>query len=112
VTAVVTVANKSGRPLEKAWLYAGGRVQSIQDIGEQARVNVDEQQWQPADRLGRTEPNHAVLSWAFSRIESDAILKASPAWLFGWWREPGLGLRWNGRVEAQLQLIMVPLVAP
>jgi hypothetical protein len=111
-TGVMTVTNKSGRPLEKPWLYVGGRVQSLQDIGEQVRFNADAQQWQPADRLGRTEPNHAVLAWAFSRLETDAILKASPAWLFGWWRDPSLGLTWNGRAEAQLQLIMVPLVAP
>ncbi len=110
--AVLTVTNRSGRVLERPWLYSGGRVQSLPDIGGQARLTVDEQQWQTADRLGRTEPNHAVLSWAFARVESDAILKASPAWLFGWWRDTALGLTWNGRAEAPLQLIMVPLVAP
>jgi hypothetical protein len=110
--AVVTVTNLSGRVLENPWVYAGGRVHALPGIGQQARVILDEQQWQAADRLGRTEPNHAVLTWAFSRVESDAILRASPAWLFGWWRDPTLGLTWNGRSEAPLQLIMVPLAAP
>jgi hypothetical protein len=110
--AVLAVTNKSGRTLENPWLYVGGRVQALPDLGEHVRINVDDQFWQSADRLGRTEPNHALLAWAFSRVESDAILKASPAWLFGWWRDAGLGLTWNGRSEAQLQLVMVPLVAP
>jgi len=108
----VTVTNGSGRRLEFPWLLMRGRVQSLPAIGEVAQLVLDEQQWQPHDRLQRTEPNHALLMWAFSRLEADSILKGTPAWLVGWMRDPSLALRWDGRPEAPLQLVLVPLGAP
>ncbi len=111
VTAV-TVTNRSGQSIKPAWILAAGRVQPLPAIAEAARIVLDEQNWQPYDRLQRTEPNHPLLLWAFSRLEGDAILKASPAWLLGWMRDPALALRWAGRVETPLQLVLVPLGAP
>jgi hypothetical protein len=61
--------------------------------------------------MQRTEPNHALLMWTFSRLESDAILSSTPAWVVGWWRDPALAFAWDGRVEAPLQLVLVPLAA-
>ncbi len=111
VTAI-TVTNGSGRRLEFPWLFVRGRVQPLPAIGEVLQRVVDEQQWQPHDRLQRTEPNHALLQWAFSRLEADAILKGIPAWLVGWMRDPSLALKWDGRPEVPLQLVLVPLRAP
>lgn len=110
--ATVQVINRSGWPLEKAWVQRAGQLQSVPPIGEVARLVLDDQQWQAPDRLGRTEPNHALLFWAFSRLDADAILKATPAWLVGWWRDPALAMRWDGRLESPLQLVLVPLTAP
>lgn len=109
-TAVVT--NRSGARLEKPWIYASGRVQSVPDIAESAHLALDERGWQTRDRLQRTEPNHALLLWAFSHVESDAILKATPTWLIGWVHDPALGLRWGDRLESAPQLVLVPLTPP
>lgn len=109
-TAVVT--NRSGGRIEMPWIYAAGRVQSVPDIGADARLVLDDQRWQARDRLQRTEPNHQLLIWAFSHLETDAILKTTPTWLVGWLRDPALGLRWGGRPEATRQLVLVPLSAP
>jgi hypothetical protein len=111
-TVMLTVANRSGQRVDPAWLYASGRVQRLPPIGDAAQLPIDEQKWQPFDRLQRTEPNHALLQWAFSHLDGDAILKATPAWLVGWTRNPSLALRWNGRTEAPLILVLVPLTAP
>ncbi len=109
-TAVVT--NRSGGRLEKPWIYAAGRVQSVPDIGADAWIVLDGRRWQARDRLQRTEPNHLLLLWAFSHLESDAILKTIPTWLVGWLRDPALGLRWGDRPEGAPQLVLVPLTAP
>jgi hypothetical protein len=76
-----------------------------------ARVPLDAQRWQARDRLQRTEPNHQLLLWAFSLLESDAILKTTPTWLVGWVRDPALGLRWGNRAESTHALVLVPLAA-
>jgi len=76
-----------------------------------ARVPLDAQRWQARDRLQRTEPNHQLLLWAFSLLESDAILKTTPTWLVGWVRDPALGLRWGNRAESTPALVLVPLAA-
>ncbi|MDR7483883.1 MAG: hypothetical protein QN187_00975 [Armatimonadota bacterium] len=110
--ATVTVTNRSGRPLEQPWVFVAGRVQAIPPIVGTARLVLDEQHWQPHDRLSRTQVHHALLVWAFSRLAADAILSATPAWLVGWWRDPVLALRWDGRIDAPLQLVLVPLTAP
>lgn len=110
--AVASVHNRSGRPLEGAWIYAARRVQRVASIRETAEIVLDETRWQAADRLPRTEENHALLAWAFTRLEADAILKSAPAWLVGWWRDPALAPTWNGRAQTPLQLVLVPLAAP
>ena len=111
-SAIASIANRSGRPLEGPWIYAAGRVQRVASIRESAEIILDEPHWQAADRVPRTEENHSLLTWAFSRLETDAILKGTPAWLVGWWRDPALTLIWDGRAQAPLQLILVPLAAP
>ncbi len=111
-TTTVSVTNRSGQRLESGWIYKAGQVQPLPAIGEAARMALDDQKWMPRDRLQRTEPNHLLLLWAFSRLEGDVILKAPPAWLVGWMRDPSLALRWEGRPEAPLQLVLVPLGAP
>lgn len=108
---VAVVANRSGVRLEKPWIFNGGRVQPVADIGADARLPLEAQRWQARDRLQRTEPNHQLLLWAFTMLESDAILKATPTWLVGWLRDPGLGLRWGNRSESTQALILVPLAA-
>ncbi|MDR7544630.1 MAG: hypothetical protein QN120_10345 [Armatimonadota bacterium] len=109
--ANVTVFNRTGQPLEEPWVYASGRVQRAPPVGAWAQFVLNEQRWQSADRLQRTEPNHALLLWAFSRLGSGAILREIPAWLVGWWREPAWALAWDGRSEAPLQLVLIPLLA-
>jgi hypothetical protein len=109
--ASVTVFNRTGRPLEEPWVYVAGRVQRAPAVGASAQFVLDEQRWQSADRLQRTEPNHALLLWAFSRLGGGAILREIPAWLVGWWREPAWTLAWDGRPEAPLQLVLIPLAA-
>jgi hypothetical protein len=109
---IISVTNRTGRAIEPAWVFAAGRVQALPSVGETARITLKDQDWQPDDRLQRTEPNHALLLWAFSRLKTDAILKATPGWLVGWMRDPGLALRWEGRVETPLQLVLVPLGVP
>ncbi len=111
-TTTLSVTNRSGQRLESGWLYKAGQVQPLPTIGEAARIAIDDQKWIPRDRLQRTEPNHPLLLWAFSRLEGDGILKSPPAWLLGWMRDPSLALRWGGRPEAPLQLVLVPLGAP
>jgi hypothetical protein len=106
---VVAVANRTGVRLERPWIALGGRVQSVPEIGASARITLDAQRWQTRDRLQRTEPNHQLLLWAFSLLESDAILKMTPTWLVGWLRDPALGLRWGNRFESTHALILVPL---
>ncbi len=108
----LSVTNRSGQRLESGWVYKAGQVQPLPAIGEAARIVIDDQKWIPRDRLQRTDPNHPLLLWAFSRLEGDVILKAPPAWLVGWMRDPSLTLRWEGRPEAPLQLVLVPLGAP
>ncbi len=108
---VAVVTNRSGVRVEKAWIFNSGRVQPITDIGADARLPLDAQRWQARDRLQRTEPNHQLLLWAFSMLESDAILKATPTWLVGWLRDPALGLRWGNRSELIHVLVLVPLTA-
>jgi hypothetical protein len=108
---VAVVANRSGVRLEKPWIFNGGRVQPVADIGADARFPLEAQRWQARDRLQRTEPNHQLLLWAFTMLESDAILKATPTWLVGWLRDPALGLRWGNRSESTQALILVPLAA-
>jgi hypothetical protein len=108
-TTTITIANQSGRMIESPWVYVGGRTQAVAPVGESAQLTLEESRWQPADRLQRTEPNHALLVWTFSRLESDAILRGTRAWLVGWWRDPALSLTWDGRVQTPLQLIVVPL---
>jgi hypothetical protein len=110
-TTAITLTNQSGHPLEHAWVFLSGRVQAVAAFGESAEIVLDEARWQPFDRLQRTEPNHALLVWAFSRLEGDAILSRTPAWLVGWWRDPALAFAWDGRVDAPLQLVLVPLAA-
>lgn len=107
-TAVVT--NRSGARLEKPWIYASGRVHSVADIAESAQLALEERGWQTRDRLQRTEPNHALLLWAFSHVESDAILKATPTWLIAWMHDPALALRWGDRPESAPQLVLIPLI--
>ncbi len=109
-TAVVT--NRSGARLEHPWVYTAGRVQSIPTIAGGAHITLDERRWQTRDRLQRTEPNHALLLWAFSHLESDAILKATPAWLVAWIYDPALGLRWGDRPDSTPHLVLVPLGVP
>jgi hypothetical protein len=108
---VVMVANSTGVRLVRPWIAFGGRMQSLPEIGAGARVTLDPQRWQTRDRLQRTEPNHQLLLWAFSLLESDAILKTTPTWLVGWLRDPALGLRWGNRFESTHALILVPLTA-
>jgi len=110
-SASVTVFNRTGRQLEDPWVWVAGRVQRAPTVGASAQFVLDEQRWQSADRLQRTEPNHALLLWAFSRLAGGAILRDTPAWLVGWWREPAWALSWDGRPEAPLQLVLVPLAA-
>jgi len=110
--AVVSVLNRTGRRLEQPWIYSSGRVQSIPSIASDTQIVLEDQRWQTRDRLQRTEPNHALLLWAFSHLESDAILKTTPTWLVGWARDPALGLRWGDRQESAPQLVLVPLTAP
>lgn len=107
----IRITNRSGRRIEHPWVYMDSRVQMIAPIGESAQVSLDASRWQPADRLQRTEPHHPLLVWTFLRLESDAILRGTRNWLVGWWRDPALALMWDGRPEAPLQLILVPLSA-
>lgn len=108
----VTVVNRTGARIEPAWIYQTGRVQAVSAIGPSAQIAVDGQRWLPRDRLQRTDPNHALLVWAFSHLESDAILKPIPTWLVGWLRNPAFSLRWEGRREVTPHLVLVPLTAP
>lgn len=110
--AAVEVMNRSGHRLDPAWVFAAGRVQAVPGIGGRAQAILGDDLWQPPARLRRTEPHHALLQWAFSRLESDDILKSAPAWLVGWIRDPALSFRWNGRSEPPLQLVLVPLTGP
>lgn len=105
--AVIQLAN--GLRLERAWIHATGRVHPLPAVAGRAVLALDASRWTTRDRLARTEPNHALLVWAFSLLESDAILKAHPAWLLGWMRDPAFSLRWNGRVEVPWQLVLAPL---
>lgn len=107
----ITVTNQSGLTLEHPWVFSYGRVQAVPAIGESARITLNRQAWQAHDRLQRTEPNHQLLLWAFSRLQADAILKATPVWLVGWWRDPAAALTWGGRSEKTRQLVLVPLEA-
>ncbi|MCI0433961.1 MAG: hypothetical protein L0271_09960, partial [Gemmatimonadetes bacterium] len=86
------------------------RVQSIPTIAGGAHITLDERRWQTRDRLQRTEPNHALLLWAFSHLESDAILKATPTWLIAWMHDPALALRWGDRPESAPHLVLIPLI--
>ncbi|MDQ7857448.1 MAG: hypothetical protein QN174_11935 [Armatimonadota bacterium] len=104
----IQVANASGRVLERAWVFRAGRVHALPPVGERLELSLDETRWQPHERLQRAE-GHALLTWAFSRLDGDAILKATPAWLVGWWRDPSLALRWDGRLQTPQQLVLVPL---
>ncbi len=106
---VAVVANRSGVRIEKPWILHAGRAQAIPEMSGDARVSLDAQRWQARDRLQRTEPNHQLLLWAFSLLESDAILKATPTWLVGWLRDSALGLRWGNRSESAYTLVLVPL---
>jgi len=108
---VAVVANPSGVRVEKPWILLAGRAQAIPEMSGDARVPLDAQRWQARDRLQRTEPNHQLLLWAFSLLESDAILKTTPTWLVGWVRDPALGLRWGNRAESTPALVLVPLAA-
>jgi hypothetical protein len=108
----LSVVNRTGAPLDPAWVYQGGRVQAVGAIGSFARIALDAQRWVARDRLQRTDPNHALLLWAFSHLESDVILKAIPTWLVGWLRDPALSLRWEGRTEMMSHLVLVPLTGP
>jgi hypothetical protein len=107
----VSIVNASGQPLEDAWILARGRVQRLPPVGERLEHDLHEAGWQAHERLPRVDGRHALLVWAFSRVGGDAILKATPAWLVGWWRDSSLALRWDGRVQAPLQLVLVPLTA-
>jgi hypothetical protein len=107
----IVVANQSGRTIEYPWVFSYGRVQAVPEIGESARITLNPQTWQAHDRLQRTEPNHRLLRWAFSRLQADAILRTTPVWLVGWWRDPAAALTWDGRSETTLQLVLVPLEA-
>lgn len=108
----LSVENRTGARLDPAWVYQGGRVQAVGAIGASAQVALDPQRWLARDRLQRTDPNHALLMWAFSRLESDAILKSTPTWLVGWLRDAAFSLRWEGRTEVTPHLVLVPLTAP
>jgi hypothetical protein len=108
---VVRIANRSGHVIEAPWIYRDGQVQRIPPIRESAEIALEEERWQAAERLPRTEENHALLARTFSRLQSDAILKTAPVWLVGWWRDPALALTWDGRAQAPLQLVLVPLAA-
>ncbi len=110
--AEVTVANRSGHSIEPAWVYAAGRAQPIPAVGPEARIALDDRQWQVPGRLQRAAPNPALLAWAFARLEAGDILRKEPAWLLGWIRDPAAGLLWGNRPEPPLQLILVPLTAP
>jgi hypothetical protein len=103
------VANASGQPLEDPWILSRGRVQRLPPVGERLDLALDEARWQAHERLQRVDGHHALLAWAFSRLEADAILRATPAWLVGWWRDPSLALRWDGRAQTASQLVLVPL---
>lgn len=103
------VSNRTGRRLEPAWLFVDGRVHPLPAIGGTTTLALDDQRWLPFERLSRTDEGHALLVWAFSRLQTDAILRTTPAWLVGWWRDPSLALAWDSRREAALQLVLVPL---
>jgi hypothetical protein len=107
--SALVIRNRSGRAIEPAWVFSRGRVLPLATVGSTARVVIDPQQWQPYDRLQRTEPNHALLMWAFSHLDADGILRATPAWLVGWTRDPSLTLQWDGRAEVPESLVLVPL---
>jgi hypothetical protein len=107
--AVVEIVNPSGHTIESPWVFVEGRAQPVVPIAGSAQMILDEPRWQQADRLQRTEPNHALLVWTFSRLESDVILRGTRAWLVGWWRDPALAPAWDGSRQAPLQLILVPL---
>jgi hypothetical protein len=107
--ARVVVETAEGVRMDRGWVYAAGRVHALPAVAGRAEVTLDESRWAARDRLARTDPNHALLLWAFSLLESDAILKAHPAWLLGWTRDPALSFRWDGRVEVPWQLVLVPL---
>ena len=104
----IQVVNASGRVLERAWVFRSGRVHALPPVGERLALALEESRWQPHERLQRTE-GHALLTWAFSRLERDGILDATPAWLVGWWRDPSMALRWDGRLQVPQQLVLVPL---
>ncbi|MDR7480979.1 MAG: hypothetical protein QN183_07060 [Armatimonadota bacterium] len=105
----LAVETADGVRVDRGWLYVAGRVHAVPAVAGRVQVALADSRWLSRDRLARTEPNHALLLWAFSLLESDAILKAHPAWLLGWTRDPALGFRWNGRVEALWQLVLVPV---
>lgn len=108
----LTVENRAGAPLDPVWVYQAGRIQAVGAIGASAQVAIDGQRWIARDRLQRTDPNHALLVWAFSHLESDAILKTIPTWLIGWVRDPAASLTWEGRREVTPHLVLVPLTSP
>jgi len=105
--AVIETAD--GLRLERGWIHTAGRVHPLPAVAGRGVLALDAARWTTRDRLARTEPNHALLVWAFSLLESDAILKAHPAWLLGWMRDSAFSVRWNGRVEVPWQLVLVPL---
>jgi len=107
----LTVENRAGVPIDPAWVYQAGRVQAVGPIGASAQIVIDGQRWLARDRLQRTDPNHALLVWAFSHLETDAILKSIPTWLIGWVRSPASSLTWEGRREVTPHLVLVPLLA-
>lgn len=109
---VVEVSNRSADPIHPAWVYAGGRVHRVGAVTGTVRISLDPEQWQPPTRQVLAGPGNLLLVWAFSRLEAGAILKAPPAWLVGWQRAPGGGLRWDGRPEGPPHLILVPLTPP
>ncbi len=109
---MLTVENRTGARLDPVWIYQSGRVQAVGPIGPTAQITLDGQRWVSRDRLQRTDLNHALLVWAFSHLESDAILKSIPTWLVGWLRDPAFSLRWEGRLEVTPHLVFVPLTAP
>lgn len=111
-TAAVTVTNLSGRRIETPWVLVAGRVQRVPAVDRVARVALDETRWQAHERLPRTDEDHALLAWAFSHLSTGDILRSNPAWLVGWWRDPALSFRWDGRPEAPLQMLLVPLAVP
>jgi hypothetical protein len=108
----LTVENRAGAPLDPVWVYQAGRIQAVGAIGGSAQIAIDGQRWIARDRLQRTDPNHALLVWAFSHLEGDAILKMIPTWLIGWVRDPASSLTWEGRREVTPHLVLVPLTSP